>query len=490
MLKHVFAIGILLVAGVSTLWAAETLPASSPQPAELTLIRYQKTLDLPPELKALMQESNIPADHLSVYIRDLSANAALVRYNDTVPRNPASTMKLVTTWSALKLLGPSYVWKTEAWTRGELKDGVLTGDLILKGYGDPFLTDEAFWQLLHDLQLKGLKEIRGNLVVDNSFFSLPPQNPADFDGEPSKVYNAVPSALMFNFQADRFLFEADEANKRVNITPFPLIPGLKVENDVKLSSGSCQKGHYKPDFLQTGDVVKVSGAYAADCGKNFILRVMSKPEEHVFNAFHDVWQSQGGKLSGQLQIGQVRAGDVLLDTHESRSLGEQIRFINKWSNNVMARELFLTVGAQLVGAPATLDKGRLAIMGLLAKEGINTAGMVLENGSGLSRKARISAYQLGQLLETAWRDPYMPEFVASLPLLGEDGTLAERFKSEDLRGRSHLKTGTLKDATAIAGYMLTRSGKRLVIALQHNGAESGGGGRKLQDAILKWAFEQ
>lgn len=486
MLKK-FAITIGLCASLGSA-GAEELAASRPipQPAELTLIRHQQTLDLPAEITALMQQSNIPADNLSVYIRDLNADVPMVVHNDKVPRNPASVMKLLTTWAALKLLSPSYTWKTEAWIRGELKDGILKGDLILKGYGDPFLTDEAFWQLLHDLQLKGVKDIRGNLIVDNSYFNIPDYDPAAFDNEPTRVYNAQPSALMFNFQANRFLFEADQATGKVGITPFPLIPGLQLDNSMTLAKGGCSKGHYHPNFHQAATGIKVSGTYSADCGKNFILRVMSTPEEHVFNAFRDVWHSQGGLFSGKLQTGLVQATDVLLHTHESRTLGEQIRFVNKWSNNVMARNMFLTIGAQLLGAPATLDKSRIATAELLQKSGIDYTDMVVENGSGLSRVERLTARQLGQLLEVAWRDPYMPEFMASMPLLGEDGTLAKRFKGDDLRGRSHMKTGTLDDVSAIAGYMLTRSGKRLVIVMLQNGK----GGHGIQDAILKWVFEQ
>ncbi|EIJ35796.1 D-alanyl-D-alanine carboxypeptidase/D-alanyl-D-alanine endopeptidase [Thiothrix nivea] len=494
MLKR-FLITIGLCACIGLVEAATVaqpaVPARpAPQPAELALVRHTQTLDLPENITALMQQYKIPVENLSVYIRDLNADVPMVVHNDKVPRNPASTMKLVTTWTALKRLGPAYTWKTESWLRGELKDGVLNGDLILKGYGDPFLTDESFWQLLHDLQLKGLKEVRGNLIVDNSYFSLPDYNPADFDNEPTRVYNAPPSALMFNFQASRFLFEADSSTGKVGITPFPLIPGLQLENSMVLSKGKCSKAHYRPDFEPDGAAIRVKGAYSADCGKNFVLRVMSTPEQHVFNAFRDMWRSLGGVFNGKLQTGQVREGDVLLDTHESRTLGEQIRFVNKWSNNVMARQMLLTVGAALGGAPATLDKGRIAIAGLLHEEGIDYSGMIVDNGSGLSRHARLTARQLGELLEAAWRDPYMPEFMASMPLLGEDGTLAGRFKGDDLKGRSHMKTGTLNDATAIAGYMLTRSGKRLIVVLQHNGREAQGSGRRLQDAILKWAFEQ
>lgn len=489
---------LLMTAGLC-LWvglgcAAEQAKAAAahlvPQPAEMSPVRHEQTADLPEEITALAQQYNAPLENLSVYIRDLSADAPMLEHNDKVPRNPASTMKLVTTWTALKLLGPAYTWKTEAWLRGELKDGVLNGDLILKGYGDPFLTDEAFWQLLHDLQLKGLKDIRGNLVVDNSFFSIPEYDPADFDNEPTRVYNARPSALMFNFQASRFLFEADNASGKVGITPFPLIPGLQLENSMVLSKGRCSKAAYHPSFEQDGGAMRVRGVYSADCGKSFVLRVMSSPEEHVFNAFRDVWRSLGGAFSGGLQAGVVQDGDVLFHTHESRTLGEQIRFVNKWSNNVMARNMMLTSGAKFGGAPATLDKGRLAIASVLQGAGIDYTGMVVENGAGLSRHARLTARQLGELLEAIWRDPYMPEFMASMPLLGEDGTLAERFKGSDLSGRSHMKTGTLNDSTSIAGYMLTRSGKRLVIVLQYNGGNAQGGGRRLHDDILKWAFEQ
>ena len=493
MLKTVFLSGLLSLFTCSAVCAADApvvlpIPVTAPpQPAELTLIRQQHTTGLPDEIREWMQQNAIPEANLSAYIRDLNANGPLLAHNDSVPRNPASTMKLVTTWAALKLLGPAYTWKTESWLRGELKDGVLTGDLILKGYGDPFLTDEAFREMLHDLQLKGLKEIRGNLVVDNSYFNLPPQDPAAFDGEPSKVYNAPPSALMYNFQAVRFLLEPDALNKRVKVTPFPTIPGLQVDNQLKLSVGGCNKAHYKPGVRREGNVVKLVGSYATGCGQNFILRVLSSPEENVFHAFRDVWHSQGGVFNGQLQTGAVQQTDVRFHTHESRTLGEQIRFVNKWSNNVMARHLFLTTGARSGGEPATLEKARVAMSGVLEQAGINLDGMVVENGSGLSRQERISTRQLGQLLEAAWRDPYMPEFMASMPLLGEDGTLAQRFDGTELRGRSHMKTGTLKDSSAIAGYMLTRSGKRLVIALVHNGSEAGHG---LQDALLKWAFEQ
>ena len=495
-MNHKFLLGLglfsLSLIGIAHAQSGLRIPVGAPQPAELALVRAEQPIaGLPDNIQALIAETKAPTANLSVYVRDLSADKPLVVHNVSVPRNPASTMKLLTTWAGLKLLGPNWTWKTQVWIRGQVQDGILLGDLILKGYGDPFLTDESFWQLLHDLRLKGLREIHGNLVVDNSYFDLSNEPATNFDDEPTKIYNALPSALMFNFQGTRFLFEADDFNKRVNIISFPQNPRLNIENNVSYVSGGCQKIHYLPKFVITQNNAKVSGSYSSGCGKNFIMRLASaSPEEHVFNAFRDVWQSQGGTLTGGLKTGVVQAGDVLVHTLESRTLGEQIRFINKYSNNVMARELLLSIGGKIGGEPATPSKGAQAVLQLLADEGINTTGLVIDNGAGLSRNERVSALQLGKLLETAWRDPYMPEFMASMPLLGEDGTLAHRFHRDDMKGRSHLKTGTLKDVTAIAGYMLTRSGKRMVIVIQHNGAEASGSGRLIQDAILRWVFEQ
>jgi D-alanyl-D-alanine carboxypeptidase/D-alanyl-D-alanine-endopeptidase (penicillin-binding protein 4) len=187
----------------------------------------------------------------------------------------------------------------------------------------------------------------------------------------------------------------------------------------------------------------------------------------------------------------VQKVDVRLHTHYSESLGNQIRVINKWSNNLMTRQLLLTLGATKYGKPGTLEKGRRAILETLADNGIDNKDIIIDNGSGLSRTARVTASQHAQLLERAWRDEFMPEFMSSLSLSGLDGTLVNRFRNDDMKGRSHMKTGTLRNAKSIAGYMLNRQGKWLVVVMHHNGPKIGGGrGSKIQNAMLRWAFEQ
>ncbi len=469
----------------------------------------QKRHALPEEVTKLLTKYKIPDKNISVYIRDINAKTALIEHNADKLRIPASTMKLLTTYAGLKELGPNYSWRTEVWLRGELKDGVLKGDLIIKGFGDPFLVVENFWKLVKNLRNKGLRVIEGDIIVDNSYFSQPPHNPAAFDGKPFRVYNAQSSALMFNFQATRFLFrpiedeiksgskkKAKKSKKkvtgRVEVIPFPAIKGFKFDNQIKLTSGKCRRSHFKPKFSKNKKgVLVIKGNYSIKCKQRFILRVVSKPEQHIYNAFRDVWTDLKGTLKGGLKKGRLAKDDERFHVYSSPTLGEMIRLINKWSNNVMTRQLLLTVGAKKYGAPGTLEKGKRAVLSILAEGGIDTTGINLENGSGLSRKAKISARQMADLLDKAYRDAYMPEFLSSLSLPGVDGTLVNRFRKEDLRGRSHLKTGTLNSVTSIAGYMLNRAGKRMIIVVQHNGNKSGGGrGKKIQDALLRWSFEQ
>ena len=492
---------------------AETKKTSTPQLAQ-TNFNNQSNTDtikkmLPKSVTKLLKKNKIPKKNISVYIRDLNSSSPMLELNADKLRTPASTMKLLTTYAALKELGPNFSWRTEVWFRGKLNKDVLDGDLVLKGYGDPFLVYENFWKLIKTLRDKGLKQINGNIIIDESYFNLPEHDTAAFDGKAYRVYNAPASALMFNFQATRFLFkpnidkntELNANNKKkkkskrlgsVDITPLPNIENFKIKNEVKLVSGKCKRSHYRPQLSEdSSGTLVIKGKYAAKCKQNFILRVVTKPYIHTFNAFRDFWKDLRGSLKGSVKLGKVLSTDEIFHVYSSPTLGEQMRLINKWSNNVMTKQLLLTLGAKKISAPGTWEKGRAAVINVLNENFIDTQGIRLENGSVLSRVAKISARQMGDLLETAFRDPLMPEFMASMSLPGVDGTLVNRFRKHDIRGRSHLKTGTLDFVTSIAGYMLNRQGKRLVIVIQHNGKKTGAGrGEKIQNALLRWSFEQ
>jgi D-alanyl-D-alanine carboxypeptidase/D-alanyl-D-alanine-endopeptidase (penicillin-binding protein 4) len=462
-----------------------------PQPAQVPIKSHQVTQRLPKSVKKLLQKYRINKKNLSVYVKDVNADHPLIEFNTKTPRNPASTMKLLTTYAALKILKPNYTWKTEAWARGNITDGILHGDLILKGYGDPFLVHQNYWKFIQGIRDKGLYKITGKIIIDNSYFDIPDTDSGKFDNRPYRTYNAIPSALMYNFQASRFFFRADTEKKRVDVIPYPWLPEFSYINNVKYINKRCKRSHYFPKFSKTNNELRITGSYSPQCGQQYIMRVLSKPSQHAFNGFRDFWQSLGGKMSGEMSIGSVQKGDTKFHTYYSDSLGNQIRVINKWSNNVMTRQLLLTLGAKKFGEPGTLEKGRRAILETLTNNGIDNKGIIIDNGSGLSRSARITASQHAQLLERAWRDEFMPEFMSSLSLSGLDGTLVNRFRDDDMRGRYHMKTGTLRNSKAIAGYMLNRKGRWLVVVMHHNGPKIGAGrGSKLQNALLRWVFEQ
>lgn len=488
-------LSLLAVVSIATVLAEDSVELASPSPAVTHYVVDDATRDsLPESVVEILKKNKVPAKNLSIYVRDVNASQPMLAHNIDEMRSPASTMKLVTTFAALKQLGPNYVWRTEAWVRGEVEEGILHGDLILKGHGDPFLVYERFWKFVHEIQDLGLKEITGDVIIDSSYYDIPVHKNDAFDGQGFRVYNAGPSPLMFNFQASRLMLKppADEASSHADVTLFPPSNTLVVDNQLELVKGKCKRRHGRPRLSWGAEKqLIVKGQFSVNCKPRYLMRNISDPIHHAYDAFRYFWQELGGTLHGELKAGQVSSDDKLFHSYASPTLGEQIRLINKWSNNVMTRQLLLTTGANRLKAPATLEKGQEAVIGLLAEQGVDTAGLVIDNGSGLSRKSRISARQMSQLLEAGYRDAYMPEFMSSLSLPGLDGTLASRFRSGDMKGRSHLKTGTLNSVTAISGYMLNRKGKRLVIVIQHNGARaSAARGAKIQDEILRWAFEQ
>lgn len=486
--------GLALLLSAGATQADTTTALLSPKPALAhQTINESTQAELPEAVLQSLKENRVPAENISIYVRDLYADQAMLAHNVDLIRAPASTIKLVTTYAALKQLGPNYAWRTEAWLRGSLQDGVLDGDLILKGYGDPFLVYERFWKFLHELREQGLQQINGDIIIDNQYFDIPEHDPGAFDGQSYNVYNAGPSPLMFNFQASRILIKAsaDEAATQPDVMLEPA-SSQAIDNRVTLVQGRCKRMHSRPKLSRDADGrLVVEGSFSKSCEPQSIMRVVSEPDQHVFDAFTEFWADLGGSLGGGLKIGRVTETDELFHTYASPTLAEQIRLINKWSNNVMTRQLMLTVGANRFGAPATLEKGRKAVLEILQEQGIDTQGIVIDNGSGLSRITRISTRQMAQLLEAAYRDAFMPEFMSSLSVPGLDGTLVSRFRKEDMAGRSHLKTGTLNYVTAISGYMLNRQGRRLVIVIQQNGPRASAAvGAKIQDEILRWAFEQ
>ena len=452
--------------------------------------------DLPAPIAAALKREGLSTRGLSIYVQEIGQPEPLLAFAADTPRHPASTMKLLTTLATLEELGPAYRWKTEAYTSAPIRNGRLDGDLYLKGYGDPYLVIEQFWLFLRSLRAQGLEEIHGDLVLDQSYFASEPGNTAEFDNQPLRTYNVLPKALMVNFQAVSFRFLPRPQANRVEIVADPMPANLDIENRIRLTQGACH-GWARDLALRVGQKqgrtrVIFSGDYAAACRDNELFRVVSEPSAYILGTFRELWSELGGRFDGGVRERTVPARAQLLYTGNSPPLSDIIRSINKYSNNVMARQLMLTLAADRDGPPGTTEKGVAVIHAWLRSHGLEFPELVLENGSGLSREEQISARHLGQVLLTGWRSPYMPELVSSLPISAMDGTLRGRFNGEtELDGRMHLKTGSLRDVRSIAGYMLDRQGRRMIVVCLHNGrrAETEAG-EAVQDAVLRWVYER
>lgn len=444
---------------------------------------------LPPELSAVWKAAKLPDSALSLVVQEVGG-PRLAAINATTPRNPASVMKLVTTWAALSELGPSYTWRTDFLTDPGVRPdarGALAGPLYLRAGGDPQLQLQDFWTLLRELRLRGVKQI-GDLVIDRSIFGQVATDPGAFDGAPDRAYNASPDALMVGFGAVRLLFQPDPAARRWVSLIDPPLPGLRVEGSVQWSDVRCPGPPVvatEPVVTQQGVSIRVSGQVAGSCGEFSLYRLALSQPEYATAVFRQLWTELGGTFTGQVRAGVVPPDAVVLASHESATLGEAIRTINKRSNNVMARTLLLTLGAERGMRPATVASSDQVAREVLAAQGLKMPELVIDNGAGLSREARVSAESLASLLTLAWTSPLMPEFISSLAISGVDGTVRRRLRGREGEGMAHLKTGSLRDVRAIAGYVLGASGKRYVVVsiVNHDQAAAV---RAFDDALIGW----
>lgn len=450
---------------------------------------------LPESVMRIVAAHGMPIDSLSVFVQNVDEDTPLLAVNSDIPRNPASTIKLLTTFLALEDLGPDYRWKTEAYLGGELSDGLLDGDLYLKGYGDPYMVVERFWLFLRQMRQRGLSKITGDLAIDNSYFDLPDMDPGAFDGQASRTYNVVPDAFLVNFQAVNFIFRPDPVANRVQVIVDPNPTNLQIRNEIQIADKSCggfQRG-ISVHFAETSDLglVTFAGRFSRACNDYYMSRAVLQAPTYAYGVFDRLWREMGADLQGGVRLDRVPEELDPFLTVDSPPLSEVVRSVNKWSNNVMARHIFLTMGAERFGAPATVDKGREAAIMVLAEDGLDFPELRLDNGAGLSRETKISARNLGRVLLEADDSLFRAEFVSSLPLSGLDGTLRRRFRNDGLTGRMHLKTGRLTDVFALAGYVRSKSdAEYVVVAIQNFKDAHRGPGEEVQSALLRWVYLQ
>jgi D-alanyl-D-alanine carboxypeptidase/D-alanyl-D-alanine-endopeptidase (penicillin-binding protein 4) len=478
--------------------------------ATLAFAHQASAQSLPVTVAQALQRAGVQATDHGTVVLPLEPGPALVLHNASTGLNPASTMKLVTTHAVLDLLRPQFRWNTSVHLRGSIQGDVLVGDLVLRGSGDPKLVIEDLRALIGEMRAQGLREIRGRLVIDDSLYELDAVAGQAIDADRSQPYNVTPHAALMNFKAVRLT--ATPAGGRVLLSLDPPLGRIELVNDVRPVQGPCTNGVHGLQVTEQGfghagqaakagpagqrvavsrTAVRVSGAYSLGCGEQSNMVAVLEHREFIEALFAAAWEAAGGHWDGEAVIERhVDPGLPLLARWQAdRTLADVVRDVNKFSNNVMARHLMLqaAIGPQPGAStrPASLERARLTLLQWLERRGLRTPELVIDNGSGLSRRERISAESLARILIDAARGEHAAIFIDSLPIAGEDGTMRNRLRGDPVAGQAWIKTGSLNDVRSIAGYVRARSGRMYAVVMLVNGPRAAGSG-PAQDALLRW----
>jgi D-alanyl-D-alanine carboxypeptidase/D-alanyl-D-alanine-endopeptidase (penicillin-binding protein 4) len=448
---------------------------------------------LPPTIADRLRAAGIPQDAAGVLVQRLSDGRPVIAHNADRSLAPASTLKLLTSLAALETLGPAWRGRTELLAKGPITDGVLEGDLVLRGMADVDLDWLAFEHLLQVLRLRGVREIRGDLLLDRTYFN-PPRTDVGlppFDEAPEFRYNFVPDALMLNTNLVHLDLVAD--GNEVSVAMTPQLEGVTVASRLKIGERACEDwedGWVAPEVKKGlgGAVhIRLQGDFPRDCTAETSVNVIDRVL-FVDRLFRATWKRLGGTFRGRVRDGSAPANALVLAEHKSRPLSEVVHDVNKSSDNPITRVLYLSMGAAgSLSGEATAVAAEREVRAWMARRNIDAEGLVLENGSGLSRKERIRPAQLAAVLRAAASSPWSAEFTASLPIVAVDGGMRTRLRSSPAAERARLKTGTLRDSSAVAGYVKDEAGETyVVVAILNHESANKRVARPILDALVDW----
>ena len=451
----------------------------------------------------MLAQAGIPESSVGLSVLSARSGAELAGFNARVPLQPASTIKTLTAIVALETLGPAHRARTEL--RGAKPDaqGEVAGNLWLIGQGSVDFNAEALNRMLAQLRLQGTQSIRGDVVIDREWFqpSRADLGEPAFDDTPEFQYNVIPDALSFNGNLFRLDMSSDGTAIRTRITP-PL-DGVVVEPDMTLIDAKCadwEKGWKLPVVTRSGVAtdndsattltIKIHGTFPKNCSAATDLNVLDRAD-FAARFIRAAWAALGGQLHGEVRErlpGEPASTHPVLASHLGKSLAEIVRDINKRSDNPVTRVTYLQLGKTLAEptAKTTAELSERVVRGWLKSKGIDDTGLVLDNGSGLSRAERISAHTLARVMWEASKSKWAPEFMAALPIVATDGGMRNRMNDSSAREWGRFKTGTLRNTTALAGIAPAKSGEMLIVTaiVNHENAK-GNVARPIVDAIVE-----
>jgi D-alanyl-D-alanine carboxypeptidase/D-alanyl-D-alanine-endopeptidase (penicillin-binding protein 4) len=477
----------------AALVGSASLPLAAEARVKATHPSVNVSTVLPQSVMIGLQRAHVPLSSISVVVEKVGDRTPIVALNAGKPMMPASTMKLVTTYAGLSILGPDYRWRTSAYSDGTLDaNGVLHGNLYIQGTGDPKLVPEELIDLVEKIHKAGIRGIDGALVLDKRYFDPSTRDLPAFDDDANAPYNVGPDPLLYAFKSLSFTL-TPSPDGTVAIDVLPALAQLQIDNQMRAVNGPCrgEAASVSPTVTPTPNgtvVASFSGDYSVRCGPRTINVAVLDHSAFFAGGFLALWQQTGGTFSGTTREGAVPVGAKLVATHQGPILSDVVRDINKFSNNTMARNLFLSIGAAEEKPPATPAKSARAIEAFLRRDSIDMEYLTLDNGSGLSRDEHITALSLADLLQRANASPVAQVFVQSLPIAGVDGTMRNRLTNQGAGGNAQIKTGTLRDVRAIAGYVASADGNSYVVVSFINDPHSEAA-RAAHDALLEWVYQ-
>jgi serine-type D-Ala-D-Ala carboxypeptidase/endopeptidase (penicillin-binding protein 4) len=452
----------------------------------------------PPPLEALLKTAGLPLEAVSLVVaplRPVVPGERVLQLGAERALQPASTMKVLTTLAGLELLGPTWRGRTRLLAAGPVENGVLNGDLVLEGGADMDLSADALQALLRKLRERGVEVIRGDLILDRSAFrptrvdlGLPP-----FDEAPEFEYNLIPDALTVDSNLLRMDLAFDAAGT-LQIHHHPRLHGLRIRHELHLVDTPCTRwgeGWKTPEVKRRwlGDTeVVLRGTWPRGCERSLALNLIDR-DEFIGRLVRRQWADLGGQWQGRAREAVTPPGAVVLAERQSRPLSELVRGINKVSDNARTRTLLLAIGRQTPGADdePTLQRADRAVRAWMARHSIPDAGLVLDNGSGLSRTEKISAAQLEAVVRAGMTGPWAPEFLTSLPVVGVDGLMRWRQADGAVPIQARLKPGGLRNVVSVAGTVNDAGGQPMIVVviLNHDNARAAVS-RPIIDAVLQW----
>jgi len=442
---------------------------------------------LPSGIESIIAKYPIDKHSISIDIRHTHSGLNVGSLNKHAIMTPASVVKLLTTYSALLHLGFDYRWSTLFYYTGEIRGGVLYGDLVIKPHGDPNLNTNSIQAIAYKIKSKGINRINGDIIIDRSFFNVSSQDTSGFDKNLYSPYNAMPDSMMFNERVSTI--NVTPQNGRIVVESESKDESFKIINNAKVTYGSCRGSRAWPRIKINKEydkpLIMVSGTISNRCPKRSVKKVITKPYKSFYYALKYALNMVGVSNHSGLKLLNKPHNAKALFIYKSRTLEQSVSIINKDSNNVMARQLMLTLGAYIYNRPSTLYKGRKAIESILAKHGVRlNPQSFIDNGCGLSRTSVLKASDLTKVLISAYTR-YGQRWLNTLSIAGVDGTTKRRFRTSFVKNRAWFKTGTIKGVKNIIGYVRGNSGSlySVVILVNHKKA---GYGAALQNDIIKW----